>query len=318
MSRAEQAPARRARQHAVSTYIAHGLAESTRRGYAADLRHFRAWGGRIPASAELVASYLVAHAKVLKVSTLTRRLAAIASAHTLLGRDSPTRSPLIRATLRGIRRVHGSAQKQAKPLTPQLLQAMLRHRRGDCPLRLSRDRALLLVGFAGGFRRSELAQITPRDLTFSRNGVSITIWHSKTDAAGKGRVVALPSGASDLCPVRALRDWLARLSSLCPAADDGALFRRIDRYGQLGGPLGAAATGPILQKRLALSGRPSAGFSAHSLRAGLVTSAALAGVPVWSIQRQTGHRSETMVHRYIRDLTPFQANAFGAIARTTK
>jgi integrase len=155
-------------------------------------------------------------------------------------------------------------------------------------------------------------------LTFSRNGVSITIWHSKTDAAGKGRVVALPSGASDLCPVRALRDWLARLSSLCPAADDGALFRRIDRYGQLGGPLGAAATGPILQKRLALSGRPSAGFSAHSLRAGLVTSAALAGVPVWSIQRQTGHRSETMVHRYIRDLTPFQANAFGAIARTTK
>ena len=129
-----------------------------------------------------------------------------------------------------------------------------------------RDRGLLLVGFAGGFRRSELAQITPRDLTFSRNGVSITIRRSKTDAAGKGRVVALPSNAGDLCPVRALRDWLARLRSLNPPADDRALFRRIDRYGQLGGPLGAAATGPILQKRMALCGRPSAGFSAHSLR----------------------------------------------------
>ena len=181
-----------------------------------------------------------------------------------------------------------------------------------------RDRGLLLVGFAGGFRRSELAQITPRDLTFSRNGVSITIRRSKTDAAGKGRVVALPSNAGDLCPVRALRDWLARLRSLNPPADDRALFRRIDRYGQLGGPLGAAPTGPILQKRMALCGRPSAGFSAHSLRAGLVTSAALAGVPVWSIQRQTGHRSEAMVHKYIRDLTPFQANAFNAVARSIK
>ncbi len=318
MPHAEKAPARRVQHHAVATYVAHGLAESTRRGYAADLRHFRAWGGRIPASAELVASYLVAHAEILKASTLTRRLAAIASAHTMLGKDSPTRSPLIRATLRGIRRVHGSSQKQAKPLTPQLLRVILRSRHGECPWRQIRDRALLLTGFAGGFRRSELAQITPRDLTFSRKGVSITLRHSKTDPAGKGRVVALPSSGGSLCPVNALRAWLTRLRSNCPDAEGKALFRRIDRYGHLGGPLGAAAVGPILQKRLALCGMASTGFSAHSLRAGLVTSAALAGVPIWSIQRQTGHRSEAMVHRYIRGLTPFQANAFGAIARTTK
>jgi integrase len=317
MASARTPSAADARRKAVASYVASGLAANTQRAYAADLQHFRAWGGRIPATSAMVAAYLVAHAKRLKISTLTRRLAAIANAHTLLGRDSPTRSPLIRATLRGIRRVHGSAQVQAKPITPSMLRVMTRARRGHCSIRATRDRALLLVGFAGGFRRSELVQLTPSDLTFSRAGVAIMLRRSKTDPHAKGRLVALPSSAGDLCPVKALKAWLAVLQHRCLDQEAAPLFRRIDRHGHICSKLGAAGVGWILRQRMALCGISITGYSAHSLRAGLVTSAALSGVPVWAIQRQTGHRSEATVHRYIRDVSPFEANAYRSIAQSS-
>ncbi len=300
-------PARRA--FSVAAYIASSLAPNTQRAYASDLRHFKKWGGSIPATPLQAAKYLAAHAKKLKVSTLIRRLAAIASAHAAIGRVSPTQSTLIRATLRGIKRVHGMAQSQAKPITLAMLRTLVRPCAEHSEVRTARDRALLLVGFAGGFRRSELVRIAPPDLIFSRSGVTVTLRRSKTDPHSRGRTVALPYGLGSLCAVKALKRWLEILRREREDAESLSLFRRVDRYGRIGLCLSDAAVGTILRDRMQSNGLPADGFSAHSLRAGLVTAAAQAGTPTWAIQRQTGHKSESTVHRYIRGISPFKMNA---------
>jgi integrase len=138
----------------VSSYIEAGIAPATRRAYQSDLDHFRAWGGAVPATDAQIASYLADHAGVLSVATLTRRLAAISVAHEAHKLPNPVPSPLVRATMRGIRRKHGVAQRQAKPLLRDDLFAVLA-RMGDRPKDL-RDKALLLIGFAGGMSRSLL------------------------------------------------------------------------------------------------------------------------------------------------------------------
>lgn len=172
---------------------------------------------------------------------------------------------------------------------------------------------LLVVGFAGGFRRSELAQLTPQHLAFGPQGVEVMLKRSKTDQHGKGRVVALPPGPLHLCPVKLLKILLLVLGRLDPKGAAMPLFRRVDRYGRLGSGLRSAAVGSILRQRLLICGLDREGYSAHSLRSGLVTAAAKAGVPTWAIQRQTGHRSESTVNRYIRGLSRFERNAFEAI-----
>ena len=307
IERAARAPAN---IHSVDVYLRQALAPNTVAAYQADIRHFRDWGGRIPATPQMVARYMAAHADRVKPGTLRRRMAAIAAAHTLLHRPSPTRSELVQATFRGIRRVHGTAQRQAKPLSLETLRKLARPRKDLEPMRDLRDRVLLVVGFAGGFRRSELARLTPLDLSFTPQGVEVVLRRSKTDQHGKGRVVALPVGPRPMCPVMLLKEWLTVLKREDPTGPANPLFRSVDRYGQLGKSLRGAAVGTILRQRLNLCGLERAGFSAHSLRSGLVTAAAEAGVPTWQIQRQTGHRSESTVHRYIRGLSLFDQNAF--------
>jgi hypothetical protein len=135
----------------VESYVQAGIAPATRRAYRADLEHFLAWGGSIPANDAMLATYLAHHASVLKVATLVRRIAAISVAHETLGLPNPARSPLIRATMRGIRRERGSAQHQATPLLRDDLFTVLAATGRS--LKDVRDRAMLLMGFAGGFRR---------------------------------------------------------------------------------------------------------------------------------------------------------------------
>lgn len=300
---------------AVKAYVDCSLSANTQRAYASDLARFKAWGGKIPCSSQTVANYLAACAGTLKISTLTRHLAAIAHGHATAGFESPVASPIVKATLRGIRRVHGTAQKQAKPITVQMLRKLVRPVAAFSAMRNLRDRALLLTGFAGGFRRSELAGLTVGSVSFTRRGAVIRLGASKTDPNGTGRNVAVPFGETPLCPVRALKDWLKATARLpaCGELSNPPLFRRIDRYGNAGGGLCDAAIGWILNQRMQAKGLHAKGFSAHSLRAGLVTSAAKAGVPNWAIQRQTGHRSEFMVQRYIRDLQPFEQNALKSV-----
>lgn len=290
----------------VADLVRDSLAMNTRRAYLSDLAHFEGWGGHIPASDTLVAAYLAAHAETLSVATLVRRLASISKAHAASGVANPVRE-LVRATLRGIRRRRGSAQREAKPLLKDDLFAVLGAMGNG--LKDARDHALLLIGFAGGFRRSELVAIDIGVVEFVRQGAIITIPRSKTDQLGAGRKVAIPLGRTRSCPVAALEGWMARAG-----LSEGPVFRPISRHGRvMDARLSGEAVSLIIKDRLASAGIDPAGYSGHSLRAGLATSAAQAGVSAFKIKAQTGHTSDAMLGRYIRDGQLFTNNAASAL-----
>jgi integrase len=306
------------RSQDVKRYLRNSLAANTLKAYARDLDRFKKLGGSIPATGEQVARYLAEAAEELKPSTLARQIAAIAYAHEQRGLQSPTKAAVVRRTLRGIRRTKGVAQKQATPITPELVRKMARPLRCFSEVQNHRDAALFLMAFAGGFRRSEIASLCVSDLSFTQQGLLIRLRNSKTDQYQRGRDVAIPTAPHpQQCPVRALRRWLATLEALrgadLPPHSEVPVFCGIDKHGNLRGRLNSASVGWLLRKRLALHGISPEGFTAHSLRAGLITSAAKAGVSVWAIQRQTGHRSESTVHRYIRGLDAFECNALTAL-----
>jgi integrase len=233
---------------AVRAYVEAGIAPATRRAYKADLEHFRAWGGDIPTTDVQLAAYLADQAATLKVATLTRRLAAISIAHKAQRLPSPVSSPLVRATMRGVRREHGTAQRQAAPLLREDLFLVL-GAMGD-RLKDFRDRALLLVGFAGGLRRSELAAISLTDFERVREGIILTIRRSKTDQDGMGRRIGIPFGRTIHCPVRALENWLSAAQ-----VEDGPVFRPVDRHGRVSASrLSGEAVSLIVRDRMVAAG----------------------------------------------------------------
>tara|TARA_R110002020_G_scaffold112746_19_gene259384 strand:+ start:9830 stop:10402 length:573 start_codon:yes stop_codon:yes gene_type:complete len=167
-----------------------------------------------------------------------------------------------------------------------------------------RDRALLLVGFAGAFRRSELVGLNVEDFTFSSEGLLIQLRRCKTDQVGEGRSIAIPFGRTGTCAVIAMRAWLLHSN-----VETGAAFRSIGKSGRVGGGLSAQSVGAILKAYASRAGISPELIAGHSLRAGFVTSAAQAGAAVNQIQQQTGHKSLAMLARYIRDGRLFQDNA---------
>jgi integrase len=291
----------------VATYVQDSLAENSRRAYLSDLSHFENWGGSLPSTDNTLALYLASHAEMLSVATLVRRLTSISKAHEARGYSSPTSSALVRATLRGIKRRQGTAQRQAKPLLKEDLIAVL-DAMGDT-LRDVRDRALLLIGFAGAFRRSELVALDKGDIGRVREGIIINLRRSKTDQTSKGRQVAIPRGRTRWCPVSALDAWF-ELSGI----HDAAVFRSVNSHGVAGNVrLSAEAVSLVIKQRVAATGLHPTAYSGHSLRAGFVTSAAQAGVPTWRIRQQTGHTSDSMLQRYIREAELFVQNDAGAL-----
>ena len=291
----------------VLTYVRKSISDSTRRAYVSDLRQFEAWGGVVPCMPELIASYLADRAGHLSIATLCRRLAAISTAHEAKGLPNPIPTPLVRAALRGIRRVHGVPQHQAAPL---LVEDLLRLMPllGDSTKDV-RDRALLLMGFAGGFRRSELVALRVDEVETVRQGLKVQISRAKTDQMGIGRQIGIPFARGRFCPVKSLETWLSKL----PIAD-GLIFRALDRHGHIvADQLSTEAVSQIVKDRAAQIGLDPAGYSGHSLRAGLCTSAAAAGISTLAIRQQTGHRSDQMVARYVRAGELFTNNAAGAL-----
>lgn len=290
-------------------YLAQARAGNTQRAYRSDWRHFETWcqtQGReaLPASPETLARYLTEMADRFSVGTLGRRLSALAAAHAAAGYESPGASPLVRTLLRGIRRTKGVRPKAKRPLLVEDLEAGL-ELIPDSPAGL-RDSALLLTGFAGAFRRSELVGLDWGDLEFSEEGVKITIRRSKTDQEGAGRILGIPrSGRKKLCPVRALERW--RAVSGC---GEGAVFRAVAPDGSAGkNRLSDRMVARIVQRWMSRAGREADSYGAHSLRSGLATAAARGGASERSIMRQTGHRSAVMVRRYIQEATVFEDNA---------
>jgi integrase len=288
-------------------FVQNSVAHNSHRAYLSDLREFERSGGSIPASPETVAEHLAQNAGRLSVATLVRRLASISKAHETRGLPNPTRSAFVRATLRGIKRTYGYAQHQAKPLLlTELIQAL--DATGDRPKDL-RDRALLLCGFAGALRRSELVGLDVGDVEQARQGVILHIRQSKSDQEARGQTIGIPFARGRWCPVAALEAWLT-ISGI----SEGPIFRPVDRHGRVhDGRLSGDAVAEIVRERVSAVGLAPSGYSGHSLRAGLATSAAQIGVPVWKIRAQTRHASDPMLARYIRDGELFTDNAAGAL-----
>ncbi len=297
----------------VTEYASQAKAPHTVKAYQSDWVHFVAWCESVglqslPAAPETVAAYLAYLAGTHKASTLQRRVSSISQAHQMKGVPNPASSTLVKLTLQGIRRAKGTAPTQVAPAVVSDVQAMI-NTLPDNLLGL-RDRALLLLGFAGAFRRSELVALNVEDLEHTPEGLKVTLRHSKTDQEGEGVVKGIPMGRrEETCPVKAVKAW-------CDAAGitEGALFRSVNRHGQVQpGRLSDKAVALVVKRSAAAAGLDAAKYSGHSLRAGLATSAAAAGVQERSIMRQTGHKSVNMVRRYIREGELFRDNAAGQV-----
>ncbi len=227
-------PAKQLAAHA-HEYIQHSKARNTVKAYQSDWRAFAAWCAlqdlsALPANEDTVTLYLVHMAENgHKTSTIGRRMISIGLAHKSRGYTSPTASETVKAVWRGIRNTHGVA---VSPKTPILVEDLRRMLLQAPPHLLGlRDRALLLIGFAGAFCRSELVSLDVEDATFTREGLTLTLRRSKTDQEGAGRKVGIPYGSHiETCPVRTLEDWLQ-----AAGLDSGPLFHRVDKAGKVGG-----------------------------------------------------------------------------------
>ena len=284
----------------VNLYTQAALAENTYRSYRDDLKHFKAAGGTIPCTAVQLAEYLASHATTLAVATLQHRIIAIHRAHLDAGQPSPAMDPLVKRTMQGIRRTRGTAQRRVKALVKDDIIELVLTAEKQKPLKAARDIALILVGFAGAFRRSELVSIRREDVTEFDHGLEIHIQRTKTQQEA-GHTVFIPCAKSSRCPVKALKHWLA-LSGI----ESGALFRRINRHDQVASSEALTAQSVALMLKsittTAKDAEAAKSVAGHSLRAGYCTEAAGAGVATHVIMDQTGHRSSATLAKYVRPM----------------
>ena len=284
----------------VNRYTQAALADNTHRSYKADLAHFRAHGGTIPTTAVQLAEYLASFADTLAVATLQHRLIAIHRAHLEAEHESPAMDSLVKRTMQGIRRTKGTAQRRVKALVKDDIIELVLTAEKQKPMKAARDTALILVGFAGAFRRSELVSIRREDITVFDHGVEIHIRHTKTQQE-KGHTVFIPCAKSSRCPVKALEKWLA-----LGGVKQGPVFRPINRHDQIasGKALTPQSVALVLKGVTSHARNVEAAKSVagHSLRAGYCTEAASVGVATHIIMEQTGHRSSATLAKYIRPI----------------
>ena len=280
-------------------------ASNTLRAYQADFRDFSNFCSQngfkeIPANPKILSLYLTQLSSTSKYSTLKRRIASIGILHKLKGHYLDTKHPIIVENLMGIKRKFGINQKGKKPLLIndlKLIINVLDNIKGNINKRL-RDKAILLIGFSGGFRRSELVNIDYEDLEFVNEGVKIFIKRSKTDQSGEGSIKAIPYFDNEIyCPVKTLKNWLNE-----EKIKTGKIFNVSDKTIAL-----------IIKKYSNLAGLDSNKYAGHSLRSGFATSAAEAGAEERSIMNMTGHKSTEMVRRYIKEANLFKNNALNKI-----
>ena len=293
----------------LARYERRALPENTRRAYKADWGDFKAWCLKrkrlaVPATPETVALYLTARAKTHRTSSLSRRLTVIGKLHKAWGKPNPVRDERVRRVWQGILRDKGEATERKSPTLTADIKKMLR----AMPDGLAglRDTALLLFGFAGAMRRSELVSLNFGDLQLSEDGFVVTLRRSKTDQTGKGRKIGVPYGEhEETCPVRAMLAWMDAAE-----IERGPLFRKVNRHGHLEGErLTDRSVALIVKRSLKAAGINPKNFSGHSLRAGLATAAAMAGADERAIQEQTGHKSLKVLRTYIREGSLFRNNA---------
>lgn len=283
----------------------------------ADIRHFVYWGGRLPTSGDVIMKYLHHHAGLLNPRTLARRLTAIKNWHICQGHADPTAHPAIYKTMTGIKNVHGKPKEKATPLTLETIAKMSAFLMESNRLIDCRNCTLLLVGFFGAFRRSELVSIKWSDITFVPEGMEILISRSKTDQGGEGQVCAIPASDNPLlCPVAALMQWQERSGN----DDIDYVFRQITA----GERMLNAAIKPhqvnVIIKSIAMACcLPDAeSYSSHSMRRGFATEASRKGAPFGSIMRHGRWRHEGTVLGYIDEGRRFDQNAASIMLHSHK
>lgn len=298
---------------AARDYARDSRSSATRRAYASDWEGFEEWCQArgftaLPAAPATVGLYLTDRATVAKVSTLGRQLVSIRQAHKAAGHEDPTKAEGVRLIWRGVRRSHGTAQHGKAPV----LTADVKRMADGLPDTMlgHRDRALILLGFSGAFRRSELVALDRQDIEAGADGLTVTVRRSKTDQEGEGRKVGIPFGSTPgTCPVRSVLRWVE-----VAGITSGPVFRSVNRHGHVQPDRLSAQVVALVVKKLAeAAGMDPSQVAGHSLRAGLATSAAAAGVSERVIAKQTGHKSMAVLRRYIRDGELFRENAAAAV-----
>ena len=282
-------------------------AASTRKAYGTDFRLFREWCdargvSALPAAPETVAAYLAAQASISKASTLGRRIAAIRYAHKLASLPLPTDTEGVKATMRGIRRTYGSARVRKAPAVAGKMLGMV----ATAPDKLVglRDRALLLVGFGGALRRSELVALDVADIAETEIGLLVTIRGSKTDQERAGVTIAIARG-DVACPAEALRKWLD-----AAGIESGPIFRPVDKADTVrSSRLTDRSVANIVKAYAARAGYDADTFSGHSLRAGFLTSAAGKGASIFKMIDVSRHKSVDTLRGYVRDAELFKDHA---------
>lgn len=297
----------------VERYLQAGIRANTRRSYQQALEHFEVtWGGFLPATSDAIVRYLVDHATTLSSNTLKLRLAALAQWHVSQGFPDPTKAPLVRQILKGIRTLHPRQEKQAEPLQlRQLEQCVLWLEQGgqqaraedDRPrlLRCWRDRALILIGFWRAFRSDELCRLQVEHIQVrAGEGIQLFLPWSKGDRDNLGQTYSAPALAR-LCPVQAYVDWI----SLAGIAR-GPVFRGIDRWGHLGEQgLHPNSVIPLLRAVLHGAGLPAELYSSHSLRRGFATWATSSGWNLKALMQYVGWTDGQSALRYVESVGMF-------------
>ena len=278
---------------------------NTLRAYKSDYKDFSIFCAKnnfssLPADPKIISLYLTHLSQTSKFSTLKRRIASISVIHKLKDHYIDTNHPIIRENLLGIKRLKGSNQKAKKPILINDLKHIIDaiSKLNIREIRKTRDKALILIGFAGGFRRSELVALEIDDIEFVREGVKIFVKRSKTDQSGEGMTKAIPSFDSTLyCPVLHLQDWMAKGKSI-----NRKIF-----------PISDKSVALIIKKYANLAGLDESRYAGHSLRSGFATSTAEAGAEERNIMAMTGHKTTQMVRRYIKEANLFKNNALNKI-----
>ena len=293
-----------------ATYLRAATSDNTREAYQRDVNHFLGQGGQLPATPELIEAYLKQCAPDYNPRTLKRRLIALRQWHQLKGEKDPTKHPMVTKTMRGIARLHGVPRKQAHAMRLADLDQIVKYLNlQDKPLTI-RNRALLLLGFFGAFRRSELIALQWENVRFEENGMIITVSRSKTDQTGEGMDCVIPFGNDVRCPVRALISWRSTSRQFT-----GPIFRRISKTGNIG----AQAITPQYFNRLLRQIAKEAGIaqadkmSSHSLRRGFATEASRLGASMPAIQRHGRWRSTKTVFEYIEAGRQFTDSAVNVL-----
>ena len=278
---------------------------NTLRAYESDYKDFSLFCAKnnfssLPADPKILSLYLTHLSQTSKFSTLKRRIASISVIHKIKGHYIDTKHPVIRENLLGIKRVKGSNQKAKKPILindlTQIIDTISKANIQE--IRKARDKALLLVGFAGGFRRSELVALDNDDVEFVREGVKIFVKRSKTDQSGEGMTKAIPSfDNAYYCPVLHLQDWMAKGKS-----KNKKIF-----------PISDKSVALIIKQYANLAGLDGNKYAGHSLRSGFATSTAESGAEERNIMAMTGHKTTQMVRRYIQEANLFKNNALNKI-----